>query len=199
DLTSLAGKILRIHPMTGAPAAGNPALSSANLNTRLLWNYGHRNIQGLTLRPNGQMYNVEHGPGIEDEVNFVLKGRNYGWDPVPGYNESVPMTDLVKFPKAKPASWSSGPTPAASGATFLVGAAWKDWNGSLVVAQLQGQGLLRLTFTGNGTLTSQELIPEFSDTYGRLRTAQMGTDGSLYLTTSNGGGTDRILKVTPTG
>lgn len=199
DLTSLAGKVLRINPATGGPAAGNPGLNAANSNTRLLWNFGHRNIQGLAVRPNGQMYNVEHGPGIEDEVNLVLRARNYGWDPVPGYNESVPMTDLAKFPNAKTASWSSGPTPAPSGATFLVGSRWADWNGSLVVALLQGESLLRLTFTGAGQLTSEELIPEFSGTYGRLRTAQLGTDGSLYLTTSNGGDSDVILKVTPTG
>ncbi len=43
------------------------------------------------------------------------------------------------------------------------------------------------------------MIPEFTNVYGRLRTAQLGTDGSLYLTTANGGGADRILKVTPTG
>ncbi len=202
DLTSLAGKILRINPMTGAPAAGNPRINSPNLNTRLLWNYGHRNPQGLALRPNGQMFNVEHGPAIEDEVNLVLKGRNYGWDPNGAggtYDESVPMTDLQQFPNAKPASWTSGPTGATCGATFLVGTIWKSWNGSMVVAQLEGSSLLRFTFGNQGQLTSQELIPEFTGTYGRIRTAQLGTDGSLYLTTSNGGGADVILKVTPTG
>jgi len=202
DLTSLAGKILRINPLTGAPAAGNPRLNSANPNTRLLWNYGHRNPQGLALRPNGQMFNVEHGPAIEDEVNLVLKNRNYGWNPVGAggsYNESVPMTDLQEFPNAKPAAWTSGQTGATCGATFLVGAQWKSWNGSMVVAQLQGSSLLRFTFNSRGRLTSQELIPEFTNTYGRLRTAQLGTDGSLYITTSNGGGGDVILKVTPTG
>ncbi len=34
-------------------------------------------------------------------------------------------------------------------------------------------------------------------TYGRLRTAQLGPGGRLYVTTSNGGGTDRILEITP--
>lgn len=200
DLTSLGGKILRIDPRTGGPVAGNPGLSAPNPNTRLIWNYGHRNPQGLALRPNGQMFNVEHGSYRDDEVNLVLRGRNYGWDPVGAngtYNESVPMTDLVKFPKAQVASWTSGPTTdATSGATFLVGPQWKAWNGSMVVAQLQGESLLRLTFDDRGRLTSDELIPEFTGTYGRLRTAQLGTDGALYLTTSNGAG-DVILKVTP--
>ena len=202
DLRSLAGKILRINPMTGGPAAGNPGINAANPNTRLLWNYGHRNPQGLALRPNGQMFNVEHGPAIEDEVNLVLKGRNYGWDPNGAggtYDESVPMTDLAQFPNAKTAAWTSGPTGAACGAAFLVGPQWMSWNGSMVVAQLQGESLLRFTFNNRGALTSQELIPEFSGTYGRIRTAQLGTDGSLYLTTANGGGSDVILKVTPTG
>ncbi|MDQ3732706.1 MAG: PQQ-dependent sugar dehydrogenase [Actinomycetota bacterium] len=202
NLGSLAGKILRINPMTGAPAAGNPRIGSPNPITRLLWNYGHRNPQGLALRPNGQMFNVEHGPAIEDEVNLVVKGRNYGWDPRGAggsYDESVPMTDLVQFPNAKPAAWTSGPTGATCGATFLVGPQWMSWNGSMVVAQLEGTSLLRFTFNNRGVLTSQEVIPEFTGTYGRIRTAQLGTDGSLYLTTANGGGTDRILKVTPTG
>ncbi len=202
NLTALGGKILRINPLTGGPAAGNPGIGAANPNTRLLWNYGHRNPQGLALRPDGQMFNIEHGSSRDDEVNLVLRGRNYGWDPNGAdgsYDESAPMTDLVKFPNAKPASWSSGPTTdATSGGTFLVGPQWKGWNGSLVVAQLAGESLLRLTFNGSGQLTSEQLIPEFSGTYGRLRTAQLGTDGSLYLTTSNGTN-DVILKVTPTG
>ncbi len=59
--------------------------------------------------------------------------------------------------------------------------------------------MLRLTFNRQGQLIGEELISEFTGTYGRLRTAQLGTDGSLYLTTANGGGSDFILKVTPTG
>jgi glucose/arabinose dehydrogenase len=33
--------------------------------------------------------------------------------------------------------------------------------------------------------------------FGRIRTVQQGGDGSLYVTTDNGGGADRILRVTP--
>jgi glucose/arabinose dehydrogenase len=32
---------------------------------------------------------------------------------------------------------------------------------------------------------------------GRLRSAVQGPDGNLYLTTDNGNGTDKILKVVP--
>ncbi len=112
NLGSAAGKILRVNPMTGAPAAGNPRLGSPNPVTRLIWNYGHRNPQGLALRPNGQMFNVEHGPAIEDEVNLVVKGRNYGWDPSGAggsYDESVPMTDLAAVPEREAGRMDLGP------------------------------------------------------------------------------------------
>ncbi|MEJ7705589.1 MAG: PQQ-dependent sugar dehydrogenase [Geodermatophilaceae bacterium] len=205
DLTSLGGKILRIDPNTGGPAAGNPRPNAANPNTRLMWNYGHRNPQGLALRPNGQMFNVEHGSYRDDEVNRVLRDRNYGWDPI-GRRRRLRRVGADDRPAEVPRTpdpprGRSGPTTdATSGATFLVGTPWKSWNGSLVVAQLQGQSLLRLTLNSRGQLTGEELIPEFSGTYGRLRTAQLGTDGSLYLTTATTAtAVDVILKVTPTG
>jgi aldose sugar dehydrogenase len=33
--------------------------------------------------------------------------------------------------------------------------------------------------------------------FGRLRSVTLGPRGALYVTTSNGGGTDRVLRVTP--
>ena len=96
DLTSLGGKVLRVDASTGAGAPGNPFASSPRVYT-----YGHRNPQGLTRRPGtSQMWSVEHGPNIDDEINLLVKGGNYGWDPVPGYNQAVPMTDLRQFPGA---------------------------------------------------------------------------------------------------
>ena len=48
-------------------------------------------MQGLALRPGtSEMWSVEHGPSKDDEINLLVAGRNYGWDPVPGYNEQVP-------------------------------------------------------------------------------------------------------------
>jgi glucose/arabinose dehydrogenase len=32
---------------------------------------------------------------------------------------------------------------------------------------------------------------------GRLRSVAQGPDGNLYVTTDNGGGTDRIIRLTP--
>lgn len=85
---------------------------------------------------------MEHGPARDDEVNVVWKGHNYGWDPVPGYDESRPMTDTRRYPGATGAKWRSGsPTVATSGGTFISGSKWGSWNGRLAVAMLKGEGI----------------------------------------------------------
>ena len=192
DLNSLGGKVLRVDAATGAAAAGNPFGSR-------IYTYGHRNVQGLARRPGtDQMWSVEHGPRLDDEINLLSAGGNYGWDPVPGYDEGVPMTDLAKFSGAVEARWSSGnPTLATSGAIFLEGEDWGEWDGRLAVATLKTQSLRVFDFTDDGALESSAVVPELNETYGRLRTPMMGPDGALYVTTSNGNGEDKILKVVP--
>ena len=191
DLTSLGGKVLRVDPSTGAGAPTNPFAPSR------VYTYGHRNMQGLALRPGtSQMWSVEHGPAFDDEINLLVAGRNYGWDPVPGYNQGVPMTDLVKFPDAVEAKWSSGSTTlATSGGIFLEGAQWGVWEGRLAVATLKDSKLRLFEFTPEGDFVSQVVVSELDGAYGRLRTPMMGPDGALYVTTSNGSGQDRILRI----
>ena len=84
DLTALGGKVLRVSSTDGSGVAGNPFISSGNANSRRIFNYGHRNLQGLAHRPGtSQLYTAEHGPDRDDEVNLVLPGLDYGWNPVP--------------------------------------------------------------------------------------------------------------------
>ena len=190
DRNSLGGKVLRVNSSTGAAAPGNP------FGTRV-YTYGHRNPQGLARRPGtNQMWSVEHGPTVDDEINLLSSGGNYGWDPVPGYNESVPMTDLGKFPDAVEARWSSGdPTLATSGGIFLEGADWEEWNGRLAIATLKGRSLRVFEFSASGVFMSHVVAPGLDGAYGRLRTPMLGPDGALYVTTSNGRGQDKILRV----
>ena len=193
DLASPGGKVLRVDASTGAGAPTNPFAPSA------VYSYGHRNVQGLALRPGtDQMWTVEHGPSVDDEINLLVAGGNYGWNPVPGYNQSVPMTDRTEFPGAITAKWSSGsPTLATSGGAFLEGRAWGEWEGRLAVATLKAESLRVFEFAGDGTLLSQLTVPELDGHYGRLRTPVMGPDGALYVSTSNGSGGDRILRIVP--
>ena len=200
SLTSLGGKTLRINPDGSAPT-DNPFFSSGG-NARFVYTYGHRNVQGLALRPGtSQMWSAEHGPDIDDEINLLSSGGNYGWDPVGAnnsYNQSVPMTDTAKYPAAIRARWSSGnPTVATSGATFLTGASWGRWEGTLAVAELKNTGVRVLSMTPDGRVTADEQMSPLDGTIGRIRTVQSTASGSVYLSTSNGGGNDRISRIDP--
>jgi len=184
DRSSFAGKVLRVDPATGEAA---------------VWTLGHRNVQGLAVRPGTeQVFAVEHGPDRDDEVNLLRPGGNYGWDPDGNgsYDQSVPMTD-PDIPGAIPAVWSSGsPTLATSGATFLDGDQWGTYDGLLLVGLLKERGVLALRLDDDGVLQEQFRLPELDGTYGRLRSVQQGNDGALYVTTDNGD-SDQLLRVTP--
>lgn len=194
SLSSLGGKVLRIHS-NGKLAKTNPFYRRGG-NARYIWNYGHRNVQGLALQPGtGRLYSAEQGTDRDDEVNLVRAGKNYGWQPGPGYDENRPMTDLKKFPKAVRAVWSSGkPTKATSGITFLHGSGWQDWDGALAIGQLKATGIRLLFLSEAGNLTGTRTVPG-SKAYDRIRTVQQGPDGALYFTTSNSTGTQHIDKI----
>jgi glucose/arabinose dehydrogenase len=192
NLQSLGGKILRVRD-DGTIPTSNPFYRRGG-NARYVWNYGHRNVQGLVKRAGrSELWSVEQGTNRNDEVNLVWSGRNYGYNPVPGYNESVPMTDKNRYPSAVSAAWSSGyPTVATSGASFINGAQWGSWNGVLAVAMLKGTGIKLFTINSSNKITGSQTVMRG---YGRIRTVQQGAGGAVYFTTSNGS-KDGIFRMT---
>lgn len=195
DLQSLGGKVLAVTP---EGEAADPDGHVEGADPRIL-TYGHRNVQGLAVQPGtGTVWSVEHGPDVDDEVNILEPGANYGWDPGRGYDESVPMTDLSQFPEAVEAVWSSGdPTHATSGAVFLDGPQWGAWDGDLAVAELKGSGVTVFRVEGQ-EITGSLRVPELDGTYGRLRSLTLDDEGDLWVTSSNGQD-DVLLQVTAGG
>lgn len=192
---SLGGKILHVNrdgmPVgTSLPAPFDPRVFS----------YGHRNVQGLVLfdQPVDGVYgySVEHGSDQDDEIN-LLKPGNFGWAPKVTYVErGIPMTDLVRFPEAVPAVWSSGGTTIApSGVVQLSGERWGTWSGAMAMAVLKGKHIRIVKFDSQYKVTMEKVI---LTEFGRVRSTALGPDGSLYISTDNGTN-DKIIKVTPTG
>lgn len=203
DRRGLGGKVLRVDLNTGEGLPDNPFADSDDANERRLASYGHRNMQGVAVQPgSGEVYTAEHGPDVDDEVNRLELGGNYGWAPaqggtVDGYDESVPMTDLERFPDAVRPVWTSGDhTEAICGAAFLTGQQWGDLEGALAVTALAGSKLLLLKLGEDGAVSEVSVPEELDDTYGRLRAARTGPDGALYVTTTNGED-DKLLRITP--
>ena len=211
DPTALHGKVLRIDPTTGEghPENGSPHL---DLDDRI-FTLGHRNPQGVAFHPDtGAMWISEHGPDIEDEINELVAGGNYGWDPVGPQGPSVydedgrTMTDL-RLSGAVSAEWNSGPSTVAPGdIEFLTGEQWGEFDGALAMTTLKDQRLHLFRFNDEGTIVARAVPTELDNgRFGRLRTAILGPDGALYVSTSNSGfqnvdlRNDEILRISPAG
>jgi glucose/arabinose dehydrogenase len=197
DLTSLGGKTLRLNRFTGKPWRTNPFIDARSRKKRYVQTYGHRNVQGLAQRRDGSLWSVEQGTFRDDEVNKLVNGGDYGYDPVPGYNEKVPMTDRSLPGKQVTARWRSGnPTLATSGGTFVRGRKWGALNGALAVAALKASRIVFLTFDGSGHLQKAR-APKALRNFGRLRSVTVAPNHDLLVTTDNGNGSDAILRVSP--
>ena len=128
---SLGGKVLHVNAATGRPAAGNPDPASP------IATLGHRNVQGIAVQPgSGRVYSIEQGTSVDDELNLIRPGANYGYRPDRApviYDESVPMTDPTRVPGAVGPIWKSGnPTIATPALQFLPSSGWGEWNGAVV-------------------------------------------------------------------
>ena len=87
---NLRGKILRLRSDGGVPA-DNPMIGGRRSR---VFAYGIRNSFGFAFDPNGgDLWETENGPSCNDEVNHIVRGRNYGWGPrqsCPNTNNSGP-------------------------------------------------------------------------------------------------------------
>ncbi|HVM13760.1 MAG TPA: PQQ-dependent sugar dehydrogenase [Egibacteraceae bacterium] len=191
--SSRNGKILRVN-LNGSIPADNPFGRSP------VYALGIRNPQGIAFYPGTKRaYSIEHGPHVHDEINRLRAGGNYGWPCWTGrstaYQRSTgcgPASDYLA------PAWSSGSsTIATSNGTFLRGEAWGSWRRSLVVSTLKESDVRRFVFGTKGYRAEQRSVL-FDGRWGRLRAAVMSPNGrALYLTTSNGGGRDRVIRVRP--
>ena len=186
DVNTRNGKVLRLNADGTIPAdnpiAGNP-----------VWSYGHRNPQGLVF-VNNKLYESEHGPNIEDEVNIIEKGRNYGWPnvngPCDGSETSFCTTNNIKEP-----IWSSGGnTIAVCGIDYYNNDKIPDWKNSLLMTTLKDASLRQLKLSSDGNAVESSSI-FLKDVYGRLRDICISPSGNVYLCTSNGGNDDKIIEV----
>ena len=84
DPTGLDGAILRLDPLTGEAAAGNPASASADPNTRRIVAYGLRNPYRFAIRPGtGELWIGDVGWNTWEELNRLTAATsavtNFGW------------------------------------------------------------------------------------------------------------------------
>lgn len=187
SMASLAGKVLRLEP-DGSVPGDNPFAGS------YVWSYGHRNSQGIAFEPGtGRLFATEHGTGGtgNNELNIIERGRNYGWPRAIGISDDPRFTSPVHVGEDAPA-----------GATFVAGDRYPSLRGSLLVATLSAERLLRFTLDSASGGVRREVLAD--GTWGRLRDVAQGPDGFLYVATSNRDGRgepgeddDRVIRLDP--
>ncbi len=205
DPNSLAGKIYRIH-YNGSIPTDNPQYDSLSGQARALWTFGHRNPQGLAFQPTTNLlWSSEHGQNTRDELNLIVKGKNYGWPscvgtqsldvslnvPPDGTTYNCASSSNLTASNYQPAvkEYESGFTLATSDIAFSTSPLFPAWNGNLLMTTLKTERLYRIVLNGSTVVSDQILI---DGGFGRLRDVTVGTDGYIYFS-SDGGGIYRII------
>jgi len=191
------GKVVRINK-DGSVPKDNPFVGRAGALPEI-WSYGHRNMQGATLAPDGTYWTHEHGPQGGDEINLPQPGRNYGW-PVITYGENYgggKMGDGItaKAGMEQPLHhWV--PSIAPSGMAFLTSGRYgQAWQGNLFVGSLKFGYLNRIELTASfkGKVVREHKLLDGGGE--RIRDVRQGPDGLLYVLTDSPRG--RLLRLQP--
>jgi len=132
---------------------------------------------------------TEHGPQGGDELNLVLRGRNYGW-PVVGFGVNYETGTAIhggthRAGMEQPAHvWV--PSTGVSGLLLYNGDRFPQWRGSLFAGGLSGQQIARLTLNGREVVIEETLIHRMGSVAMCAR-ARIAT--YTWLSTATRGGT----------
>lgn len=199
DTTALNGKVLHLMK-DGSIPRNNPFADS------YIWSYGHRNQQGICFGANGRLYASEHGDAVEDEINLIEPGHNYGWPLVEGRvdrQDEKQVVDSLHLSITEPLiSWT--PTIAPASIVYYGNGPIKDFQNSLLLVTLKGSALHVIHLNESGSKVTGETVC-FKNEFGRLRSICVDDEGQVYIGTSNRDwnpapgfpkpGDDHILKI----
>lgn len=191
------GKIVRINKDGSVPAS-NPFVGKAGALSEI-WSYGHRNVQGATLAPDGTLWAHEHGPQGGDEINLPRSGANFGWPEITyGENYGGGMVSDGSRSKAgmeQPLHYWV-PSIAPSGMAFLTSERYgKAWQGNLFAGSLKFSYLDRIELArpfGGKVVREHKLLADGGE---RIRDVRQGPDGLLYVLTDASNG--KLLRLVP--
>lgn len=152
--TDPGGKVLRIDPE-------RPALDG--LPDGAVFTSGHRNSFGLCRDPDtGDIWQTENGPGVDDEVNLLIEGGNYGWPDATGRTSEGRYVDPVAV---------FGEPIALTGCAV--------WRGELYVGAYLTDAVYRIGRT-RGDVSQVATLP------GGVTDLLVGPDDRLYVATEAG-------------
>ena len=178
NLDNHCGKIHRIHD-DGTIPADNPFVDQFPKFSST-YSYGHRNPQGLSMHPEtGEIWDNEHGPRGGDEINRIIKGKNYGWPVISygiNYDGSTFTTKTHETGMLQP-DYYWVPSIGVCGMAFVSGNKYPGWTGDILSGSLKYKYLHRTKMNGNQVVGQELLLKNI----GRLRTVEISPDGYIYV------------------
>ena len=193
DLSTHAGSILRL-TLDGSVPENNPFVQQKNALPEI-WSYGHRNPQGMFYdKKHQRRWSIEHGPRGGDEINLILRGRNYGW-PVISYGKEYwgPVQvgeGTEKEGMEKPIKFYV-PSIAPGSLIVYSGKAFPAWKGNLFAGALKLTHLNRVEIDNDGKAVAEERLLEGLGE--RIRALVESPQGWLYFSTDSG----KIFRLRP--
>jgi glucose/arabinose dehydrogenase len=132
------------------------------------------------------------GPSHGDELNLIIRGRNYGYPIVSNGDHYdgrvIPNHDTRPEFEAPKAYWV--PSIAPAGLMFYSGILFPDWKGDAFIGGLDSRALIRIEFNGNDAREAERYSMGK-----RIREVEQGPDGAIWILEDEKGG--RLLKLTP--
>lgn len=179
DPSSPNGKILRINT-DGTIPSDNPFPGSP------AWALGMRNSFGLAVHPaTGHLWNTENGPTVDDEVNRIVPGGNYGWPFVTGPNGNGVYIDPI-FTLAQPVGITNIVALAPTGVYPT------EYHNNLFFTDFVEGKIRRLVLDVNHTsLVSDSVV--YDGGTGGLIAFNQGRDGYMYVSATDG----NVYRVVP--
>ncbi len=194
DMASNLGKVVRINP-DGSIPDDNPFVGQDGALPEI-WTLGHRNELGAAINPaSGELWIHEMGPKGGDEVNIVVRGKNYGWPLVSqgAHYDDEAIPDHKTKPEFAAPAYAWNPSISPAGLAFYTGDKFPGLKGKALLGGLSSEALIVLTLDGD-RVVSDEVI----EMGRRIRDVAQAPDGNVLLLVDGESGGD-LLRLTPSG
>lgn len=189
DMTSNAGKVIRLN-IDGSIPPDNPFMNQGEV-AKQVWSLGHRNPLGLAFDPEGQLWVLEMGPKGGDELNKVLKGKNYGYPEVSNgdHYDGKPIPDHSMRPEFEAPALDWTPVISPSSLIFYTGTMFPQWQNKAIATGLSSKAIVIVD-------TARQPVQEIQrlDMKARIRGAVQAQDGGIWVIED--GPQARLVKLT---
>ena len=161
-----------------------------------IFSIGHRNPQGLTFNiDKTNLWLHEHGPQGGDELNLIVKGKNYGWPKIT-FGKEYGSGRTIGMGTSKPGYedplkvWI--PSIAPSGIMIYKGTMFEEFKDKVIIGSLKFRQLHLLSLKNNIVVSEEKIL---TNQIGRIRDLKEMSDGSIIIINDEfNGGVYRLYK-----